>query len=282
MHPHFKNNATAMKNKFFIIVLFSLLQTAAFGQQRDTTLPYNFSQFWRETGHYFTTPLHWDGNDAIVIGSMAVGTAVAYALEQPISTVVATANNSGSRNGALEQFGDFYGGLYTPFILFGGFGGYSLITGDVTARKIAFEIGQSCLYAGAIVTALKIVVGRARPYAGLGKSSLFHFSITNDAYHAFPSGHVTEAMAMSTVLAFNVDPLWLKILCYVPVPITFFARAYQGYHWASDCVFAAGIGFFTAKWCEDAHGRIDDAAGQKTGTLELQSLFPLTLTYAFN
>jgi membrane-associated phospholipid phosphatase len=269
-----------MKNKFFIVVLFSLLSTAAFGQQKDTTLPYNFSQFWRETGHYFTTPLHWGGSDAIVIGSMAVGTVAAYALELPARNIIF--NQRSLYNSFPTKFGDFYGGLYTPFILFGGFGGYSLATGDVKARKIAYEIGQSCLYAGAIVLVLKTVVGRARPYAGLGKSSFFNFSLTNDAYHSFPSGHVTEAMAMSTVLAFNADPLWLKILCYVPVPFTFFSRAYQGYHWVSDCVFAAGIGFFTAKWCEDAHGRIDDAAGQKTGTLELKSLFPLTLSYAFN
>jgi len=268
-----------MKNKFFIAVLFSVLSSTAFGQQRDTTLPYNFSQFWRETGHYFTAPLHWDGNDAIVIGSLAVGTGIAYALEAPARNVIFS--NKQYYNGTAAQIGDFYGGLYTPFILFGGFGGYSLITGDVKARKIAFELGQSCLYAGAITAVLKYVIGRARPYANLGKASFFNFSLTNDAYHSFPSGHMTEAMALSTVLAFNSDPLWLKVLCYVPVPFTFFARAYQGYHWVSDCVLGGAIGFFTAKWCEDAHGRIDDAP-QKTGSLELKSLWPLTVSMVVN
>lgn len=273
-----------MKNKILIAVLFSVITTATFAQEKtptqDTTgFRYNFSQFWRETGHYFTTPLHWGGPDAIVIGSLAAGTAVAYALEAPAKDVIFSSR--ALYNGTLSKIGDFYGGLYTPFILFGGFGGYSLITGDMTSRKIAFELGQSCLYAGAITALLKYTIGRARPYANLGKASFFNFSLSNDAYHSFPSGHMTEAMALSTVLAFNAEPLWLKVLCYVPVPFTFFSRAYQGYHWVSDCVLGAGIGFFTAKWCEDAHGRVDDVP-PKTGSLEVKSLFPLTVSMVIN
>lgn len=273
-----------MKNKFFIFVLFSALSTVAFGQEKtqDTTqLPYNFSQFWRETGHYFTTPLHWGVNDAIVIGSLAVGTGVAYALESPVKDVIF--KNRTLYNGTLANIGDFYGGLYTPFILFGAFGGYSLATGDMKARKIAFELGQACLYAGAITAVLKTVVGRARPYTNEGKASFYPFGgLKSGAGHdAFPSGHLTEAMALSTVLAFNSEPLWLKILCYVPVPFTFFSRAYQGYHWASDCVLGAGIGFFTAKWCADAHGRVDDVP-PKTGSLELKSIWPLTVSMVIN
>jgi membrane-associated phospholipid phosphatase len=273
---------------FPLVFLFLCDSTASFSQEKEqpqptTQLPYNFSQFWRETGHYFTTPLHWGGSDAIVIGSFIVGTGIAYVAEVPVTDIDYNIRqlHTSSLNSTLSQVGDFYGGLYTPFILFGAFGGYSLATGDMTARKIAYEIGQSCLYAGAITAALKYVVGRARPYAGLGKSSFFNFSITNDAYHSFPSGHMTEAMALSTVLAFNSDPLWLKILCYVPVPFTFFSRAYQGYHWISDCVLGGAIGFFTAKWCADAHGRVDDAP-PKTGSLEVKSIWPFTVSMALN
>jgi len=262
------------KKMLWPIVFLFVLESSAYAQFK-----YDFPQFFRETGHYFTKPLSWKGDDFLMIGSLAAGTAVAAVLENPARDVAFSIRPL--YHGAAANFGDFYGGLWTPFIFFGGFGGYSLITGDMTARKIAYEIGQSCLYAGAIVTILKIGVGRARPYANLGKSSLFNFSLKNDAYHSFPSGHVTEAMAMSSVLAFNVEPLWLKILCFTPVPFTVFARAYQGYHWISDCVFGAGIGFFTAKWCADAHGRVDDAA-PKTGSLEVKSLWPFTVSMALN
>jgi membrane-associated phospholipid phosphatase len=268
-----------LKKLVFPLVFLAISESTAYCQFK-----YDFPQFFRETGRYFTKPLSWGGSDFIILGSMAAGTAIAYAIELPATPVIPGTNSYLPRplyNGAMAQFGDFYGGLYTPFILFGGFGGYSLITGDMTARKIAYELGQSCLYSGAIVGVLKYVVGRARPYAGLGKSSFFNFSLSNDAYHSFPSGHVTEAMAMSTVLAFNSTPLWLKILCYVPVPFTFFARAYQGYHWVSDCVLGAGIGFFTAKWCADAHGRVDDAP-TKFGDVHVESLWPFTLSMALN
>ncbi|MEP7235702.1 MAG: phosphatase PAP2 family protein [Ignavibacteriota bacterium] len=262
-------------NRIIYSLLFVLLsQTSARAQFK-----YDFPQFFRETGHYFTTPLSWGGDDFLILGALGAGTAVAAALEGPARDIIF--QNKVLYNSVPAKIGNFYGGLYMPFILFAGYGGYSLITGDMTARKIAYEVGQACLYAGAVVTLLKVGIGRARPYANEGKSSFFNFSISDDRYHSFPSGHVTEAFAMSTVLAFNADPLWLKILAYVPAAFTPFSRAYQGYHWISDCVFGAGIGFFTAKWCEDAHGRVDDAP-QKIGVLEVKSLWPFTLSMVLN
>ena len=233
-----------------------ICSTMADAQSRDTSLKYNFSQFWKETGHFFTTPLHWGGTDFLMIGSLAAGTAVAAVLENPARDVIFS--NRALYQSFPAKVGNFYGGLYTPFILFAGYGGYSLVTGDIKARKIAYELGQACLYAGAITVALKTIIGRARPLANEGKGS-FHFFKGFFPDDAFPSGHVTEAMTLSTVLAFNTDNLLWKIIAYLPVPFTLFSRGYEGWHWVSDCVFAAGIGFFTAKWCTDAHGRIDDA-----------------------
>jgi membrane-associated phospholipid phosphatase len=271
-----------MRKALFILSFFSVISIGtAHAQFKDTSLKYDFPQFFRETGKFFTTPLHWNGTDFLMIGSMVVGTGIAALLEDPVRNV--TFRDLQVRplyNGTLAQIGDFYGSLPMPFILFSVYGGYSLITGDMLARKIAYEIGQSCLYAVAIVYTMKTVIGRARPFTNEGKSSFHPLELTNDDHHSFPSGHVTEAMAMSTVLAFNADPLWLKILAYTPVPFTLFSRAYQGWHWISDCVFGFGIGLFTAKWCADAHGRIDDA-GQKTGSLEVKSLWPLSLCYNF-
>src|ERR1700730_1072518 len=113
-----------MRHKFLIVFFLTVMcASSSQAQYRDTTLKYNFSQFWRETGHYFTTPLHWGGTDFLMIGSLAAGTAVAYALETPAHDII---NSDFSKrtlyNGTLAQIGDFYGGLYTPFILFGGFG----------------------------------------------------------------------------------------------------------------------------------------------------------------
>src|SRR2546430_1016891 len=93
-------------------------QTAE-AQYKDTSLKYDFPQFWKETGRYFTTPLHWNGTDFLMIGSLAVGTAITYAFELPATPVVPGTNSYLPRplyNGVLAKFGDFYGGLWTPFI----------------------------------------------------------------------------------------------------------------------------------------------------------------------
>jgi membrane-associated phospholipid phosphatase len=239
---------------------------------------YDIPQFYTETGHYFTSPLRWEGSDFVAFGGSTIATIAAALLESPAHNALFNPTTRPFYNSFPASFGEFYGGLWTPFILVGGFGGYSLITGDKTSLKIAFEIGQSCLYAGAVVFALKTAVGRARPYTGEGKNSFHPFGgILDDPHHSFPSGHVTEAFAMSTILAYNADPLWLKILAYVPAAFTPFSRAYRGYHWISDCVFGAGIGYFTAKWCTDAHAKSDDSS---KSSIELKSLWPLTVSVA--
>ena len=253
-----------------LIILFST--TAARSQ-----LKYDFPQFFDETGHYFTAPLHWDQGDVLAVGGLAAGTAVSAVLESPERSIKFVSRSL--YNSFPVQFGNMYGGFWGPAILFAGYGGYSLITGDMTARKIGYEIGQSLIYAGVIVTAVKIAAGRARPYAGDGKASFVPFSLFDDSHHSFPSGHVTVAFCLSTVLALNAEPLWLKILAFAPAAFTPFARVYQGNHWISDCVFGAGIGFFTAKWCVDTHGRTDDG---KKANIEVNSLWPFSFSVALD
>jgi len=110
-----------------------------------------------------------------------------------------------------------YGELYSPVVFFVGFAAHSLITNNISTRKIAYEVGQASLYAGAITLILKTAIGRARPYMNEGKSSYYPFSSLLDKYHSLPGGHTTTAFVISTVLSRNVDPTWLKYSCTYPL-----------------------------------------------------------------
>src|SRR5260221_12148883 len=101
-----------MRKKILITIFFIALGAAETNAQyRDTNLKYTFPQFWRETGHYFTTPLHWGGTDFLMLGSLAAGTAVVLALEKPAPDITGGIFTTRAfYNSFPAQFGNFYGG----------------------------------------------------------------------------------------------------------------------------------------------------------------------------
>ena len=229
---------------------------------------YDFPQFWKETGQFFSIPAHWDAMDWGTLALLTGVAAVASGIELPARDIKFIDRAFYYSPEAVG--GRIYGELYTPFIVFGAYAAYSLLSKDPTsshlARKIGYEIGQSCLYAGAIVLVMKISIGRARPLANEGKFSFHLPQLFEDLHHSFPSGHTTEAFTMSTILSLNAKQTWLKVLAYVPALFTPFSRAYQGWHWVSDVTFGAGLGFFVGKWIYNLHAKDEAIAAAAAPT----------------
>jgi membrane-associated phospholipid phosphatase len=168
-----------------------------------------------------------------------------------------------------------YGELYSPFVFFIGFAAHSLITDNISTRKIAYEIGQASLYTGAVVLTLKSIIGRARPHDNLGRATYHSFTLMGDDFHSLPGGHTATAFVISTVISRNVEPTWLKVLVYLPAVITPISRVYQDMHWTSDNVLGGAIGFFIATWVVDQHERNDSR-------VHVSSIFPLTISVTLN
>jgi membrane-associated phospholipid phosphatase len=228
---------------------------------------YDFSQFGHETSEFLKQPSRWDRNDWIKLGIVSVGSFVLIeAADQPARDF-ALRDRSYLHSIPIEA-GRIWGELYSPIVLFGGFAAHSLITGDRSTRKIAYEIGQASLYAGAITLILKTAIGRARPYMNEGSASYHIFSFLDD-YHSFPGGHTATAFVLSTVLSRNAGPTWLKVLAYLPATITPISRIYEDMHWVSSCFFGGALGYFVAKWVVDLHETNDkfDPGGSSTPLL---------------
>jgi membrane-associated phospholipid phosphatase len=235
-------------------------------QSSEQPLPYSFGQFGRETWLFVKQPGNWDTGDLLRIGLIAGGAyLVMETADQPIRDL-ALRNQHGAKSVPME-FGRMWGDLSAPVVLFTGFAVHSLITGDQKTRKIGYEIGQASLYAGAITYILKSVIGRGRPYMNEGTTSFHPFSslFIND-YHSFPGGHTTAAFVISTVLARNVEPVWLKVVAYIPAALTFISRIYQDKHWASDDAAGAALGYFIATWVVDQHEGVPAAIGMSSVT----------------
>jgi len=261
-----------MRHKFLIFILFLVLNESPLFAQNKYTL----SQFASETVDFVEQPLKWDGNDYLKLGLITVPGCLSMFADQPIRDAVLRDNQKYYKSVPIE-FGRMYGELYSPIIFFGGFGLFSVITGDIKARKIAYEIGQASLYAGGINYILKVALGRARPNLNLGAGIYRPFiSFTKEDYHSMPGGHSTAAFVISTVLSRNVNPVWLKILIYAPAVLTMTSRVYQDWHWTSDCLIGAAFGYYIGSWVVDKHEKVDKSYNKDTkhGLLERIHLQP--------
>jgi membrane-associated phospholipid phosphatase len=242
---------------------------------RDTVLgnKYNLSQFGHESVDFLIQPTKWDGGDWLRLGVISGATFLTMQVDQPIRNAVLK-DRSYFYSVPIEG-ARMYGELYSPFVFFGGFALHYLFTDNISSRKIAYEIGQASLYTGAVVLAMKSIIGRARPHDNLGRATYHTFTLTGDDFHSLPGGHTATAFVISTVLSRNVHPPWLKIVVYVPAVITAFSRIYQDMHWTSDCVLGGALGYFIAEWVVDLHENNDTR-------LHVSSFFPLTISITLN
>ncbi len=233
---------------------------------------YNFNQFWNESLTFVQQPFHWESNDWLKLGIGSAAVLAVTQIDQPIKDAVL--KDRSYVNSFPIKAGKFYGEIYPAAIVAGGFGLYGYFANNQPAKRIAFETVQTVLYAGAITTILKIVIGRARPFTDKGSYAFQPFTFFNDDYHSFPSGHATLAFSLSTVLANNTDSKLLKILVYLPALFTLGSRVYQNMHWTSDVIAGAAIGYFVGRWVSKTH--------EKNEPSRVTFDFPLSIRIALN
>jgi membrane-associated phospholipid phosphatase len=251
----------------------ALFLTLVFGSSLFAQNKYDFAQFGRESGKFFTQPLRWEEADWFKFGLTGAGTILAMGADQPVRDAVL--RDQRYYNSVPIEAGRVWGEVYMPIALFGGFALHSLMTEDMGTRKIAYEIGQASLYAAAITYPMKFIFGRERPYTGAGAGTYHPFTLIDDGSHSLPSGHATVAFVVSTVLSRNVQPTWLKILIYLPAVLTPVSRVYQDQHWVSDNLLGAAIGYTVATWVVDMHEQEESRIG-------MSSLYPFTIRIRVN
>ncbi len=137
---------------------------------------------------------------------------------------------------------------------------------------------ESLLYAGITTTVLKVAIGRSRPYTNDGPYRFNGFQLKTETT-SMPSGHVTVAFAVSSVLAERFDNPFASVLIYTLAASTVFQRMYSDHHWASDCIPAAVIGYTIGKavvrFDNDFSKRINVSAGYMPGGLGLNLSYSL-------
>ena len=202
---------------------------------------------WYDLGQYILRPLHWDLREWAIIGTGIAFTAMLQLVDDiPIRNLIQ--NNKGKVADQFVKFGtDFYGNGYATGLTFLSLYTVGLETDNNKLRTMGVHVIESFAYAGLTTTALKIIIGRNRPFLGNGRFAYHSFSLTN-ALNSMPSGHVTVASALSESLASDIGNAWVSAGLYTFIAWTAYSRMYADVHWLSDTFLAGVIGTASGYW----------------------------------
>jgi membrane-associated phospholipid phosphatase len=130
---------------------------------------------------------------------------------------------------------------------------FGRVAGKPRVAHVALHTTEAVVVGLAVSGALKMLAGRARPYASADTSPHdfgFARGFEGERFQAFPSGHATVSFAVAAaVLSESAD--WSPRARWIVVPVLFggaaivgLSRMYADRHWASDVVVGAAIGTF--------------------------------------
>jgi hypothetical protein len=220
-----------------------------------------------DTGHVLTSPLRWHGHDWL---QFSASTAAFAALSLADKSVSNTARKNwptlGSVGDTLEGLGD-----ERSFVLLGGFYLVGAIGHDSKAKNVCLDgLSASLIASGIITPVLSTLVGRERPTADQGAYSFHPFG-----GRAFPSGHVTQAFAVASVIATSYDQLWVKVTAYGAAAVTAYVRVQRGKHFPTDAVAGAVIGTAVGRSVVHFNRRLRSGEKESESAGARLTVFPL-------
>jgi hypothetical protein len=210
---------------------------------------------WRFGGDYirkassdlvkvWTAPARWGGSDFLKAAVVVGATGLLYAFDREIYTFVQDNKTdlSVSASSIISKMGN--GGYLTGFlaVLYGS----GELFNSRPLRKTALVGLESFIAASTVILALKVVVGRARPYTGEEPVSFHPFSFVG-RYMSFASGDSAGAFAVATTIAEQSNSAWVDVLAYGAAGLVALYRVHDRKHWPSDIFVGSVIGYFTAR-----------------------------------
>ncbi|MCX6144824.1 MAG: phosphatase PAP2 family protein [Ignavibacteriales bacterium] len=135
------------------------------------------------------------------------------------------------------------------------FAGYGLIADDSRALRTASQTVEAFLATGITVQILKRISGRESPICATRNSGRWKFmphpgtyEKNQPSYYAYPSGHISTAMATLTVIAENYPrQSWIKPVGYTLIGALGVGLVAKGMHWYSDLPLGIALGYVFGK-----------------------------------
>jgi len=130
--------------------------------------------------------------------------------------------------------------------------GVGLISGDKKSTETGVLASSAMLQSGILVTFLKGIFGRQRPFwadgvdrwsGPVGFFKRFE-SGQQGRYDSFPGGHSITAFSLATVVAMQYrKTVWVPILAYTTATGVALSRVTENKHWLSDSLVGSALGY---------------------------------------
>ena len=195
----------------------------------------------------------FDSGDAFLVAGFVAATAAAAPADlwftRELQDEARQANKALSRGATVFRIVGHPGGMIAGSTMF--------LVGTVANDRRIQDLGLhsvESIVAGYVISGtIKIIVGRARPYASKDNARQFKpfKGLRTDDYRSFPSGHATAAFAFASLISAETSHWWpdtrwvIGPVMYGAAALTGVSRIYNNQHWASDVIAGAALGTFT-------------------------------------
>jgi membrane-associated phospholipid phosphatase len=191
--------------------------------------------------------------DLVVAGAFTLGTVALAPLDRHFTIQLQKPARQSSR--LLKTGATVFRLLGQPVGLFTATGIYLIgrADGQQRTQELGLHTMAGILLAGGEAGAIKMLAGRARPFASLDNAANFGFlrGLKDDKYRSFPSGHTASAFAFAAVVSSETQRWWpstrwvIGPILYSGATLTGMSRIYNEAHWASDVMAGAALGTIT-------------------------------------
>jgi len=137
----------------------------------------------------------------------------------------------------------YFGGLFLTLESFEGVH-RNIPRGKDNFRAVGLKIFEAFIFSEIIVTIIKSIFGRWRPYTEYGSSSFVFFTLGPNNHLSLPAGDVAVAFSFSVIIAGIFENKLWKIFWYLLAALTAVGRIYHYQHWLSDVLLTAFISIF--------------------------------------
>lgn len=191
-----------------------------------------------------SSPYSWEKSDWVKFAFISGAGVIVYFADESLHDWVEENRTESSTDisSFISNFG--HGGI----ILAGAGAGY--LVGELTDsqkwRKTALLSLESWGASGLLVTLMKFIVGRERPYVE-HKADVFHPFAFKSSYRSFPSGHAASAFAVAAVIADGTENSLVDGTVYTLASLVSLSRVHDSYHWMSDVLIGSALGYIVGK-----------------------------------
>lgn len=240
----------------YLIAFVLLMSNLSYSQQINDTIPSKclnstyIKSYFTDFTPLILSPAKWSGAEWISAGGVIAATSMAFVFDERINTF-SQKNSTKFLDDANEYFFDPFGKMYYTVPFMGALYLYGLSTDNIKPKVVALDFVKASFYSGVIITGIKHVAHRHRPFQTDPKNSmLWDGPITDDLAHtSFASGHTIMAFTFASVLATHYkNKKWIPLTVYTLAGLSGLARIYADKHWTSDVIVGAALGYAIGKW----------------------------------